>query len=113
MTPKALLVSWREDAEKLEQYGQETLAKACRRHADELEAALRSAADEALSLAQAARESGYSPDRLRHLVTEGKIPNAGRKGSPRIKRGDLPSKGNVKRGRYDATAAACAVLRDQ
>jgi hypothetical protein len=43
-----------------------------------------------LTLRQAAEVSGYSEDHLGRQVLQGKIPNAGRKGSPRIKTGDLP-----------------------
>lgn len=55
-------------------------------------AALAPSGDEVLSLAEAAQESGYSVDRLQHLVAEGAIPNAGRKGKPGIRRRDLPRK---------------------
>jgi hypothetical protein len=48
--------------------------------------------DEVLSLSTAARESGYSVDRLQKLVADGSIPNAGRKGKPGIRRRDLPRK---------------------
>jgi hypothetical protein len=36
--------------------------------------------------------SGYSADHLGELVREGKIPNAGRKNAPLIRRLDLPMK---------------------
>ena len=110
--PKALANRWRAEAELFDQYGS-PLAAACRRHADELEAALRSHADEALDLATAAREAGYSRDRLRHLVAEGTVPNAGRKGSPRIRRGDLPlaRRSAGKPGAFDAAATARDVLQ--
>ena len=48
--------------------------------------------DEVLSLRASAGESGYSVDRLQKLVADGSIPNAGRKGKPGIRRGDLPRK---------------------
>ncbi len=60
--------------------------------ADELEAGLRHAADEILTLEEAAKASGYSPDDLRHLVAQGELPNAGRTGAPRVHRGDLAAK---------------------
>lgn len=107
-----LAKSWREDAELLERYGDTHLGTACRRHADELEATLRSGADEALDLAAAAAESGYSAERLRHKVAEGSIPNAGKKGSPRIRRGDLPLK-RTRATRFDATAIARRILHSQ
>jgi hypothetical protein len=49
-------------------------------------------ADEVLTLADAATESGYSAEHLRHLVASGQLTNAGRKHAPRIKRSDLPRK---------------------
>lgn len=55
-------------------------------------ATLRPPDDELLSLSEAARESGYSVDRLQKLVAQGTIPNAGRKGKPAIRRRDLPRK---------------------
>jgi hypothetical protein len=48
--------------------------------------------NELLSLHKAATESGYSADHLGRLVREGKLANAGRVNSPRIRRGDLPFK---------------------
>ncbi len=55
----------------------------------ELEAAL---GHTVLTLTEAAATSGYSADHLGHLVREGKIPNAGRPGAPRIALRDLPRK---------------------
>jgi hypothetical protein len=52
-------------------------------------------ADELLNLRQAARESGYSVDHLGRLVREGRISNAGRPRSPRVRRRDLPRKASV------------------
>ena len=45
---------------------------------------------EPLTLREAAGEAGYSEDHLGRLVREGKIPNAGRPGAPRILRANLP-----------------------
>jgi hypothetical protein len=99
-----LAIRWRTDAEVLERYDQQ-LAKVCLRHAEALEAALREADDELLTLADASAESGYSVDRLRHKVADGEIVNRGRKGAPRIARGDLPVKRTTPSG-FDASAAA-------
>lgn len=92
MTPTELAQRWRRDAETFDRYGASQMAQVARTHADDLDAALRSVADDTLDLTTAARESGYSTDRLRHKVATGEIPNAGRKGAPRIRRGDLPMK---------------------
>jgi hypothetical protein len=43
-----------------------------------------------LTLAAAAAESGLSVDHLGKLIRDGTIPNAGRKGAPRIRSADVP-----------------------
>jgi hypothetical protein len=43
-----------------------------------------------LTLTAASALSGYSTDHLSRLIRDGSIPNAGRRGSPRIRRADLP-----------------------
>ncbi|MDQ6770211.1 MAG: hypothetical protein M3Z54_09510 [Gemmatimonadota bacterium] len=50
------------------------------------------AATEPLCLHQASKESGYSVDHLARQIRTGRIPNAGRRGSPRIRRDHLPRK---------------------
>lgn len=67
----------------------------------ELEVAVRQQHDEPLTLAAAARESGYSENHLGRLIREGRIPNAGRLHAPAIRRGDLPRKPTAR----DATLA--------
>ena len=44
---------------------------------------------EPLSLTEAARRYGYSPDHVGRLVRAGKLPNAGRKNAPRVLGRDL------------------------
>lgn len=108
---EALAERWRADALLLERYGATEAAAACRRHADELEAGLRDEADALLTLDEAERESGYSRDRLRHLVAAGAVPNAGRKGAPLIRRADLPRKrGSRARADFDPDALASQLL---
>lgn len=107
---RALAEQWRRDAELLEGYGDSALAKACRKHADDLDAALRVQEEEALDLATAAQESGYSADRLRHKVSAGEIPNAGRKGAPRIRRADLPVKHRASSLGFDPAATAARLF---
>lgn len=46
--------------------------------------------DRPLTLKESADESGYSIDHLGWLVRRGRIPNAGHRHAPRIKREDLP-----------------------
>lgn len=47
---------------------------------------------EALTLVQAAKASGYTPDHISRLIAEGRIENVGKKGAPGTRRGDLPRK---------------------
>lgn len=63
---------------------------------------------DALTLREAAGESGYSPDHLSRLVREGRLPNVGRKHAPRVLRSDLPRrlKAKVANGKVDAYDAA-------
>lgn len=58
----------------------------------DLDSRERDEADELLSVARAASLSGYSPEHLARCIRTGKIPNAGVKGRPRIRRADLPRK---------------------
>jgi hypothetical protein len=88
--------SWRARADELEPFAPPAAA-AFRRAAAEMEEAQRAVEDEVLSLAQAASESGYSVDRLRHMIADGQLPNVGRKGAPRIRRRDMPKKARSSR----------------
>ena len=81
---------WREKAELFRQHGHEATARTYEVCSAELEAAVRGGAQELLDLKEAAQESGYSPDHLGRLVRDGKIPNAGRRNAPKIRRADLP-----------------------
>jgi hypothetical protein len=111
MTIRDVAARWRAEAELFDRYGDTARALICRTHADDLEAALRDEQDGILTLHEAALASGYSPDRLRHMVAAGRIPNAGRRGAPRIRRGDLPAKGKAPAGGFDPSATARAILR--
>lgn len=96
MDPLATLAArWRDEADTLRAYGADRLATATERHAEEVEVALRRWWQEELTVADAAQESGYSAERLRELVREGKIPDPRPEGSRaeiRIRRCDLPRK---------------------
>ena len=89
---ETLPATWRTQAKALRRYGGETPAVALESCAAELEATLRERDETTLSLTEAARESGYSADHLGRLVRDGKIPNTGRPGAPRIARSHLPRK---------------------
>lgn len=109
-SPGALAGLWRERATLLRQHRADTSAKSLEAAANELEASLCAAAKTLLTLRDAARASGLSADRFRHLVAAGTIPNAGRRGAPQVHRRDLPVKAGARgRGGYDAFADATAV----
>ena len=91
-TRRDLVHRWIEEATSLEHWGDDRGATILRQCATELDAAARAHDDEVLTIAAASTASGYSCDHLRALVARGGIPNAGRKGSPRIRRRDLPAK---------------------
>ena len=92
---EGLPADWRKQAKALRRYGGETPAVALDRCADDLEATLVERDETTFSLVEAARESGYSADHLGRLVRDGKIPNAGRPGAPRIALKDLPRKAHA------------------
>ena len=91
-TVERLPANWRRQAKALRRYGSEPPAVALERCANELESTLAERDETTLSLVEAARESGYSADHLGRLVRDGRIPNAGRPGAPRIARVHLPRK---------------------
>ena len=102
---------WLEEAQTLERYGDHRGGEVCRLHAQEVRASLASHESEVLTLAQAAGESGYSKDHLRHLICDGTIPDAGRKNAPRIIRRDLPVKpGKPKASGFDAEKEARRIV---
>lgn len=115
LSPASLPTAWRDRADELEPYAG-AAAEAFRRAADELEAALREQADEELTLAQAAEESGYSKRRLRELIADGVVPQAGRKHAPRVRRADLPvkpgSNGKSTSSAYDAATDAAELAAE-
>ena len=93
---RKLPAAWRSRAKALRRYGSESPAIALERCAEELDATLVERDETTYSLVEAARESGYSADHLGRLVRDGKIPNAGRRGAPRIARRDLPRKAHAR-----------------
>jgi hypothetical protein len=56
----------------------------------DLESLAKADGTEELTLTAASALSGYSSDHLSRLIRDGTLPNAGRKGAPRIRRADLP-----------------------
>src|SRR2546427_4781620 len=98
-TPADLLALWQQRADFLQQYGDPNSARLWRLAAVELERALETFGAETLTLAEAAKASGYSPDYIRKQIAAGDLPNAGRKNAPRVRRGDLRAKPQGGRGR--------------
>ena len=93
MNFEAVRARWRALREELRRLGALVDgSKLCDEVLADLDAALTAAADEILSLKQAAAESGYSADYLARLIRAGKLPNAGRPHAPAIRRRDLPRK---------------------
>lgn len=83
---------WEAIGDCLSEYGPDESAECLENAARDLREAVRRGMNEPLTLQEAAEESGYSRDRLGTLVRDGKLPNAGEPGSPRIRRRDLPRK---------------------
>jgi hypothetical protein len=83
---------YREKAALLERYAP-AAAEAFREAAELAQAALHASEMEALDLARAEIESGYTRGHLLRLLAEGRIPNASTAGTePTILRRDLPRK---------------------
>jgi len=110
-----LLAKWEDDASALERYSDARGAAVCRLHAAELGEAIRASQDELLTIAESARESGYSEDHIRHLIANDRVPNSGKKGAPRIRRANLPIKARARSvtGPNPQAAAAAILQRRQ
>ena len=108
--PTELPSQWREAANEIRVHnaGSAAAFELC---AVQLEEGLKTAENDVLTLADAARESGYHADSLRHMVASGQLPNAGKRGSPRIRRGDLPRRApRQTASAYDPTADALRLV---
>ncbi len=90
--PGDLPALWKARAATLSTYGDPNSARLWNIAANELERAMESSAAETLTVADAARISGYSAAYIGSLIKREKIPNAGRTHAPRIRRQDLPPK---------------------
>ena len=98
-----LAARWRQDAEILRRHGATPHAGVLEGCAKELEARQREYQLEALSLRQAAEETGLSYSALQKMVADGRVHNVGEKHRPRVRRGDLPRKaGRLASGRGDS-----------
>ena len=92
---RSLVARWRTEAKSLRYRGASPQAELLESCASDLEQLLEEWGREALTLGEAAKLSGYSAEHLGRLIRDGKIPNAGRLGAPRITCGDLPRKPDV------------------
>ena len=91
MIPADLALEFRNTAKVFREHADESVAIAYEKCANRVEQAFNEEDNVLLNLQRASEESGYSADHLGRLVREGKIPNAGRSGAPRIARRDLPA----------------------
>jgi hypothetical protein len=92
MTERALIEQWRQDADRLREWGAIPQAEVLERAAGQLEAALHAEDEQLLTLDEAAEVSGYSTDHLGRLLRKGALANQGCKHRPRVRKGDLPGK---------------------
>lgn len=92
MSLQELSSRWREEAALLRLHRHERDATWLEDRAEELERALTETESRPVSLVEAARISGYSPDHLGRLVRQGKLPNLGRPKAPKVRTCDLPRK---------------------
>ncbi len=93
MTPTEFVAKWTAESEAMKRRGvMVSGAGLCDELLADFESVMTGQAETVLSLAEAANRSGYSVEHLARLVREGRIPNAGHKGSPRIRAADLPRK---------------------
>lgn len=113
---QALPARWRDDAHVLHRRGDERGAGLLRTLAGELDEAVRATADQILTLTEAAQRSGRAVDTVRKAVSQARLPNAGRKGKPRVRAGDVervfPRNRVAASGHrtYDPTADARSLL---
>lgn len=107
-----LAQAWRQEAATIRQrYADESLAKLCEAHADDLESALQSADEQLLTPAQAAVDPEVlwdSPDHVALQIRTGKVKNHGKPGRPLARRGDLPKKPSKKTGHAPMDSSADA-----
>jgi hypothetical protein len=86
-----LLALWRDEITHYRRRGLNQAADLTESHAADLEAAVREYRLATLTLTEAATATGLKYDTIQGKVASGEIPNAGRRGSPRVRRCDLLS----------------------
>ena len=86
---QSLAAAWRDEADLLRRRGLEREARMVESFAAQLEERLQEWELQELTLEEAATELGLKYDTVQRRVACGELPNAGRKGSPRVRRRDL------------------------
>ena len=86
-----LSAQWRDEAALYRRRGLHQAADLTESYAADLEACVREYKLATLTLTEAAAETGLKYDTIQGKVASGEIPNAGRPGSPRVRRRDLLS----------------------
>lgn len=118
VTPAEFVTKWTTEAEAMHRRGVMVNGAAVLAEVlADFKATQASAAETRLCLSEAASRSGYSVEHLGRLIRQGRLPNAGRWGAPRIRAADLPRKppALVQRGprSYDPGADARTLLDRQ
>jgi hypothetical protein len=108
--PTDLVRRWCQQAAQYDRDGHLASARILQRVADELEVIT---GGESVTLAEAARRSGYTTDHLARLDREGKLRNVGRKHAPRYLVVDLPRKLSRMPEKSDIVATEGDVLRER
>lgn len=103
---EGLAQRWRVEAALFRRRGLVAYAELTESFASDLEAAVREWDLGELTLEEAVNVSGYSYSALQKKVANGELENVGSKGSPRVRRGQLPRK--CKR-QNDATLAEAII----
>jgi hypothetical protein len=83
---------WRAEAAILRRRGAAAQAELLESCATDLEQDERERGLQALTLEDAAAQSGYSYSALQKMVADGQLLNVGKKGKPLVRRGDIPRK---------------------
>lgn len=102
--------AWKEDAQTLRRRGAPRRAETLESAAEDLERRISGWWREPLTAREAAAETGYSPEHLRRLAREKKLPTVGDGGRVRFERRHLPRKpGRRGRGPDASPSIASAV----
>lgn len=91
---EALADEFREEASRLRQWGAADQAATLEAVARRLEERLAEWLDEPLTPQEAAAETGFKAETIAKRIASGKLPNAGRRYRPRVRRRDLYSPRN-------------------